>query len=1044
MIDFFARHPTAANLLMALLWAMGIVALPAIQRETMPDFSPSEVEIRALYPGANAEEVEEAVCLRLEDALDGIEDVAEIRADAREGVAAVTVKMAETGHFQTFLGDIEKAVDSIDDFPDQVEDPVITELGKTDLVLSIMVSGPMSVPDLKAYCEDLKARLKEAGLSLVDVKGFSDHQLQVALSADALRWFNLSTPQVAEIIRQQNTDLPAGAIETGQRDIMIRFVERRRTAAELEEVVILADGKGAEIRLGDIGTVTDRFELDEDKIMMDGRRTAILSINKTQSQDTIRIADTAKAYIDQERQPQVDLVITQDQSVILKDRIKMLVTNGWQGLLLVFLTMWLFFNLRVSFWVAMGLPASFLGAFFFLPHIDLTISMLTLVGLLLGLGLMMDDAIVIAENIAAHRQRGKSGVRSAVDGTREVAAGVISSFITTIFILGPLAFIEGEMGQVLKVVPMILILVMGVSLVEAFLILPCHLGHAMGHQDPQRVSGLRRRVEGVLEWVREQVVGKTVELLIRWRYLFVGSVVAVFILSVGMLASGKVKMQGFPELEGDVIAARLLMPQGTPLYRTEAAVDRLLEALTRMNDRFKPQQPGEQDLVQTTSVQFNQNVDAYENGPHLATVTVDLLSAEYRVGRVDDYIAAWREEIGPIPNLISLTLTETAVGPGGRVIEVRLRGKEIEPMRRAMAEVSAWFGQFAGVSNLAEDLRPGKPELRLRLRKGAATYGIKAEEVAQQLRASFHGVVADEIQVGPESYEIYVRTAVEDQDSLADLEYFDVILSDGSQVPLTALVHWEQGQGWARLARFDGMRAITLRGDVDARVANTAELMGLFRATFLDGFGQKYPDIKVTIAGETAEAGITQKSMQRALMIGMVGVFFLLSFQFRSYTEPLIVMVAIPFALIGVIWGHLLMGVQLSTPSILGFIALAGIVVNDSILLVVFLKNALARGKEIQAAAAEASRSRFRAVLLTSATTIAGLLPLLFEQSLQAQILIPLVISTAFGLMASTVLVILVIPCLYVILGDLRMIERLTPESAETAAGESTAAIASE
>ena len=1026
MIKFFAGHPTAANLLMVLFLVIGILALPGIKRETMPDFSSSEIEIRALYPGAGAEEVEEAVCLRLEDALDGIEYVKEIRSDAREGVAVVTVKMAENGKFQTFLNDIEKAVDAIDDFPDQVEDPVITELGKTDLVLSILVSGPMSVLDLKAYCEDLKGRLKEIGLSLVDIEGFSDHQLQVELSVDALRVFNLSVPQVAELIREQNTDLPAGTIETGQRDIMIRFVDRRRSPSELEEIVILADDKGAEVRLGNIGTVIDRFELDEDKVMMDGRRTAIVKINKTKTQDTIRVADKAKAFIAKERQrrPQLELIITQDQSVILVDRIDMLITNGWQGLLLVFLTMWLFFSLRVSFWVVMGLPATFLGAFYFLPYLGLTINMLTLVGLLLGLGLMMDDAIVIAENIASHRQRGKSTLQSTVDGTREVAVGVISSFITTICILGPLAFIKGEMGQVLKVIPMLFILVMGVSLVEAFLYLPCRLGHAMHGRDPEKVSGLRRRVDSVLEWVRAQVVGKTVELLIRWRYLFVGSVIGVFILSIGMLASGKIKMQGFPELEGDVIAARLLMPQGTPLYRTEAAVDRLLEALDRMNDNFKLLQPEQQNLVLNTSVQFNQNRDAYENGPHVATVTVDLLGAEKRTGRVDDYIAAWREEIGPIPSLISLTLTEPAMGPGGRAIEIRLRGKKIERMRQAIAEVKAWFEQFEGVSNLAEDLRPGKPELRLRLRKGATTYGIKADDVARQLRASFHGVIADEIQVGPEAYEIYVRTAAKDQDSLADLEYFDVILSDGRHIPLTTLVHWKQGQGWARVARFDGMRAITLRGDVDARVANTAELMGLFGNTFLTTFNQKYPDIDVTIAGETAEGQITQQSMQRALLIGMVGVFFLLSFQFRSYTEPLIVMVAIPFALIGVIWGHILMGVDLSTPSILGFIALAGIVVNDSILLVVFLKNALARGKDLHAAAAEASRSRFRAVLLTSATTIAGLLPFLFEKSLQAQILIPVVTSTAFGLMASTVLVILVIPCLYVILGDLGLLGR--------------------
>lgn len=1037
MIAFFVRHPTAANLLMVLFLAIGLMTLSDIKRETMPDFTSSEVEIRAVYPGATAMEVEEAVCLRLENALDGLEYIEEIQSDGREGGATVTVKMAEGGELLTFLGDIEKAVNAITDFPEDVEDPVISELGKTDQVLSVQVSGPLSLSDLKAYCEELRNRLKEHGLSLIDISGFSDHRFQVELSADKLRLLNLSVAQVAEIIQQQNSDLPAGTIETAEQDVLIRFVDQRRTVSEYETIVIKADHKGGEIRLGDIGTIRDQFELDEDKIIKNDRRVAVLSIKKLKTQDTIRIANKAKAFIENERlrQPQLELVISQDQSTILIDRIDMLFSNGWQGLLLVFLTMWLFFGLKVSFWVTMGLPVSFLGAAFLLPYFDLTINMLTLVGLLLGLGLMMDDAIVIAENIAAHRQRGKSAVQAAIDGTREVSVGVISSFITTVCILGPLAFIKGEMGQVLKVIPMILILIMSVSLVEAFLILPCHLSHALHKSQQTSASWVRHNVEKMLNWLREQVVGKSVVFLIRYRYFFISSVLALFILSVGMLASGKIKMQGFPELEGDVVAARLLLPQGTPLHRTEEAIDRILVALEKVGERFDPLQPEQQRLVQNVSINFNENIDAYENGPHVATVNVDLLSSEKRVGRVDDYLKTWREEIGPIPSLINLTLTETAMGPGGKDIEIRLRGKDIDQMLLATTEVKEWFIQFAGVSNLIEDLRPGKPELRLKMRPGATTYGIKAGEVARQVRASFQGITADEIQVGQESYEINVRAAMKDQDSLADLEYFDVVLSNGIRVPLTKLVSWKHDQGWARVARFDGIRTITLRGDVDDNVVSTAELMSLFQNWFTDEIGRKYAGVSVTIAGATAEAQITQKSMSKALLTGLVGVFLLLSFQFRSYSEPLIVMVAIPLSLIGVIWGHILMGVQLSTPSILGFIALAGIVVNNSILLVVFLKNAISEGKELHIAAADASRSRFRAVLLTSATTIAGLLPLLFETSLQAQILIPLVISTAFGLMISSVLVILVIPCLYVILGDFGLQEQISSTTeAETKA----------
>jgi HAE1 family hydrophobic/amphiphilic exporter-1 len=1031
MIRFFTEHPTAANLLMVILFIVGLFTLPKIRRETLPDYAPSEVEIRIKYPGATAQEVEAAVCQRVEDALDSINFVKEIRSDAREGLALVTIEMSEDGNFQTFLNDIEKEVDAIDEFPPEVEDPVISELGRTDPVMAVLVSGPLSVPDLKAYCEDLKDRMQESGLSLIDIAGFSDHQLRVSLSEAALRRTGLSAMQVAERIAGQSKDIPLGNIETRERDILLRFVDQRRTPEALAKLIILANPRGGELRLGDIAQIADVFETDAEKIVVKGRRSALLQIEKTKKQDTLKIAEKAKAFIEKERRrhPQIELTVTQDQSIILNDRLEMLISNGLQGLLLVFLTMWIFFNVKVSFWVAMGLPVSFLGAFLFVPHLNLSINMFTMVGLLLALGLLMDDAIVIAENIAAHRQKGKSSMAAAVDGTKEVAAGVVSSFATTVCILGPLAFIEGPIGRVLRVVPMVLILVMAVSLIEAFLILPAHLGHAMHSYDPAKTSRLRKTFDGFIAWMRDNLLGRTVVLLLQWRYFFLGSVLGVFILSVGMVASGKVKIQGFPELEGDVVMARLLMPQGTPLARTETRVAQILTALDRTNQAFKSHQPGNQDLIQNASVQFNQNTEAFENGPHLATITVDLLSAEKRSGTIDVYLARWRKEIGRLPDVISLTFGEPWFGPGGRPIEIRLRGKDLAAMKQAVTELKTWFGQFAGVLNLADDLRPGKPELRMRMREGATGIGIDATNVAQQLRAAIQGLTADEVQVGPESYEIDVRLSAKDRSSLEDVENFKVVLPDGRQVPLRTIVEWSLGTGWARIARFNGMRAVSLRGDVDTRLVNINELMSLFRGTYLNSFTEKYPDLHLVITGEPEETNTTRKSMLGAMGLGFIGVFILLSFQFRTYTEPLIVMVAIPFSFIGVVWGHALMGVPISMPSLLGFIALAGIVVNDSILLVMFLKNARAKGLALHEAAVQASRSRFRAVLLTSATTIAGLLPLLFEKSLQAQILRPLVISTAFGLLASTVLVLLAIPCMYMILGDFGLIEKIRVEA---------------
>ncbi len=1026
MIRFFAGHPTAANLLMALFLIAGLISLPYVLRETMPDYAPSEVEIRIVYPGANAEKVEEAVVQRVEDALDDINYLHEIRSDSREGLAIITAEMDEDGDFAVFFNDIERGIGAIDDFPEDVEEPVIEELARTDLVLGLLISGPLGLSDLKAYAEDLKDRMQESGLTLIDIAGFSQHQLRVSLSAAELRRTGLTVPMVAAAIAAQNRDTPLGIIETSDSDILLRFDDQRRTAEELATLVIWASPEGAEIRLAEIASIEDLFELNEQSIVMNGKRCALLNIRKTKSGDTIRIANLAKDFIaaERQRQPQMSFMISQDESLILSDRLNMLIMNGVQGLVLVFLVMWAFFHVRISFWVAMGLPVSFLGAFLVAPQLGLSVNMFTMVGLLLALGLLMDDAIVIAENVAAHRQQGKSPLQAAVDGTKEVAGGVFSSFITTICVLAPLAFIGGQIGRVLRVVPMILLLVLTVSLIEAFMILPAHLNHAMQHFDPLKAGPIRRRFDAFIEWVRQSLTGRLVQVLLRYRYLVFSTLVALFVLSIGLLASGRIKIQGFPELEGDVVLARLLMPQGTPLSRTELTVAHILAALERTNAVFAVQQPGKRDLVENSYIQFSHNSEAFESGPHVATITVDLLSAEERTGSIDAYLAEWRRQIGTIPDVVSLSLGEPGFGPGGRPIEIRLRGTDLENLKAGSSDLQSWFSQYVGVINLSDDLRPGKPELRLRLRADAHGVGITGEEVAQQLRGAFQGMVADEIQVGSESYEIEVRLAEADRNTLQNVDDFMLLLANGQEVPLRSVATWEMERGWARIGRFNRMRAVTLFGDVDTRLINTNELISLFRKTYLQEFRQKYPALNLAIAGEPEETGKARRSMLAALALGMIGIFVLLSFQFRSYSEPLIVMIAIPFSLIGVVFGHALMRVPISMPSLLGFIALAGVVVNDSILLVIFLKSARAAGVPLEEAAAGASRDRFRAVLLTSSTTIAGLLPILFERSLQAQILKPLVISSAFGLLASTLLVLLALPCMYMILGDLGWIEK--------------------
>jgi len=1022
MIAFFARHPTAANLLMIVFLAVGVLSLGRLRRETFPDFRPTEVEVRIVYRGATAEEVEEAVCQRVEDALDRVRFVKELRSDARDGLAIVTVRMEPEGKYQAFKDEIDTAVAAIDDFPPEVEEPAITQLHTTDLVLSILVAGPLPLTDLKAYCEDFKERLQQQPeVSLVQIRGFSTRQLRIELSDEALRRYGLNAAEVADIVGRQSVNLPAGVIQSPDGELTVRFVDQRRSPRELEDLVIVAGPGGAEIRLGDLGRVRDLFEPEEEQVLFGGRRAGLLNIEMTRNQDVIRVADVVKRFIDAERErhPQLDFSVTRDTSILVRDRLKLLVTNGWQGMLLVFVTLWLFFHLRLSFWVVMSLPVSFLGALFVMPYLGLTINMMTMVGLLLALGILMDDGIVIAENIATHRALGKPPLQAAVDGVREVQAGVFSSFITTVCVLGPLAFLAGDIGKVLQVVPLVLILVLVVSLIEAFCILPAHLGHALHQGGGSGERGLRRHVDWLIDGVRERLVGCTVDALLRWRYLWIGTVIGVFVVSLSLIAGGIVKFQAFPDLDGDVIEARLVLAPGTPLARTQDVVRRMTDALERVNERFAPLQPDGRALVETVYVQLNQNAEAFENGPHVATVTADLLTAEHRKTVLDDVFRAWREEAGSLPDMVSMAYTEPGFGPQGRSLEIRLQGNDLQELKAGATELRQWLAEFAGVLNLADDLRVGKPELRIRLRQGAFGLGLDAEAMARQLRSAFQGVTADEIQVGRESYEIDVRFRHEDRDSLADLEGFHFTLPQGGRVPLGSVAVVETQRGWSRIARVDRLRTVTLRGDIDARLTNTMQLVAQLRNHFFPDFQRRHPGIAVTFEGEPKEGVTTRLSILRGMLIGLLGVFILLSFQFRSYVEPLIVMAAIPLALIGVVAGHLLMQINLSMPSVLGFVSLAGIVVNDSLLLVLFLKTARQQGGDVLESAARASRQRFRTIILTSLTTIAGLLPLLAERSLQAQVLIPLATSITFGLMASTVLVLLVIPCLYAILNDL-------------------------
>lgn len=1023
MIRYFARHPTAANLLMVVFVLLGLVALPDLRRESYPVFEPSQIRISASYPGADAEIVDETLVQTIEEAIAGLDGVASLTSQAREGSASITVEVDDEVPIADVLADVKSAVDSLRDLPPDLDPPRVTAVSRRSPVASIAVTGPMSAQDLKLYCEQLRRELlRDENIAQVSLSGFSTHQIRIQLKQAALARHGLSVADVASAVQAQSVDAPIGTIERAGGDILVRYSDKRTSVDELAELVVKGEASGAELRLGDLAEIRDTFAVEEEQTQFNGQRACTLGISKTAWQDSLEVLGAVERFLaDQEvRKPTgVTLTLTQNMAAGISDQIGLLFTNAWQGLLLVLVTLWLFFHVRLAFWVAVGLPVSVLGSLWALGQLGQTINMMTMMGMLVALGLVMDDAIVLAENFAAHRERGASP--SSVKWVKEVSAGIVSSLLTTIAVFVPLMGIEGRIGRVLQVIPVVLVAVLVVSLLEAFLILPNHLAHTFAHVDPTKKSRAREWFDTRFARFRERRLGGAVDFAVRHRWATLGLVVALLFASFGMVTSGRLRYVAFPSAEGDVAEFRLALPPGAPLERTQQEVDRVVAAAWRVSEKLTPEQPEQKPLVRNVSARFNYNPDVTdESGPHLATVSVDLLGIEERTTTLSAFSQAWRKEVGPLSSsAVSKFAEATRGGPAGNPIEVEIQCEDLDRAKEVSQRIQDWFMQNPGVFDMGDDLDPGSEQVRVRLRPGAGSTGLTGNAVAQQVRSALSGVSAQNFFSKGEEYELYIELEHRARDTLADLEYLPIAVAPGVNMPLGSIATIEVTSSFARLSRRDGSRTVTVTGNINEEEANAAEVMGRFMAEVAPELEREFPDVRLTAGGAAKQSAEALNSMFTRMAIGLFAVFTLLSLQFRSFIAPVVVMAAIPFAFVGVVWGHLLMGMPLSSQSVFGVIAISGVVVNDSILLMEFINRARVRGAAPLAAAGQASRDRFRAVLLTSATTIAGLFPLMFETSRHAQSLVPVAVSIVFGLMASTVLVLIVIPAIYAVLSDL-------------------------
>lgn len=1024
MIRYFAAHPTAANIMMTVIILLGLVALPTLNKETFPEIKLNQVQVSVPYPGAGPIEVEEGICNRLEDATDGISFLEEQVCVARDNIGTLTLDMQEQGNLQLFLNDVNSAVDSITDFPDNAEEPIIEELGRTRPVVSVAINANLTQPELKALAEYYRNRLLALPeVPIVTVSGFSTHQLSVLVKPDTLRQYQLSIQDIANLIRDQALDLPAGNLEASEQTYQIRFTNERTTPLQLADLVILDTEQGGRVRLGDIATIRDDFSDEEMRTDLNGKPAAILKISKNTSDDTLTVFNAVKQFVDEEntRLPETTrLVITQDSASIVQDRLNLLVKNGLQGLILATLALFLFFSWRYTFWVALGLPISFIGGLVLMSVFGVSINMISMVALLMAIGILMDDAIVLSESIETEYRNGKTPMHAAVDGVKKVARGVLSSFTTSAILFGSLLFLKGDMGQVMGVLPVVLLSVLSISLIEAFLILPHHLKHSLEKHHNDRKSSLRLSFENRFEQLRMKV-GQLGDIAIHYRYLVLGGAIALFVVSIGLLAAGVVKFKSFPDIEGNILEAKILLPQGTPFSRTEDVVQIMLRSLDKTRQQLPPEDNGE--LIKNIQVSYSTNTDSGEEGEHLATISLDLLDAEKRNSSLNQLRRLWSELTPDIPDAIAIQYKEPTLGPAGQAISIRLQGNNLEQLSKASWELQNWLKGYPAVSNIMDDLRPGKRQFSVSLYPGALSSGLDAQKISSQLRAAYQGIKVSDIYRGREAYEINVMLDSDPAVALSDFDRLVVFSKQGVDIPLTAIAEIKEQREYSRITRVNHQRTVTITGDIDAEIGNTNEIIGDTKNRFLPSLAEKYPDLFISLEGEVKNSRETNTSVLTGFILGIAGVYLLLCLQFRNYIEPVVVMMNIPLALIGVIWGHLIMGLDMTMPSMIGFVSLAGVVVNDSILLVEFVKHRCREGMILHEAAGQAVRDRFRAIFLTSITTVAGMLPLLSETSLQAQVLVPLVASVVFGMISSTLLVLLVLPAGFTILEDLGFVE---------------------
>jgi multidrug efflux pump subunit AcrB len=1022
------RNPVFVNLLMVCILAGGYFSARGMVRESYPEFSDDHIAVEVIWPGASPEDVERAICTPIEEALRGLEGVRKISSSANENFGTVWIGLlSRVRDRDAILQDIKDRVGQITDWPSDAEEPIVREMVVRREVVNVAIHGDVAERILKQMAREVENDLTAyPEISQVVLSGVRDDEILIEVSEEALRAYNLSLEQIMAVVARSSLDLPAGVIRTAEEEVTLRVTGQRYHAADYEQLVVI-EQDGAAVRLGEIARVREGFEDAIIQGRFNGERAVVVQVFKTPDQDSSRIAAIVRDYVEARQgglPERVGMSVWGDTSFDIDSRIMMLLTNAVAGIALVFLTLWLFLELRIAAWVIVGIPISFGGALIAMYLFGQTLNLISLFGLIIVSGIIVDDAIVIADAVYRRRQEGRSPELASIEGATAMSLPVLGASITTITAFMPLLFVVGVMGKFIYVLPVVVIAAIAMSAIEAFVVLPSHLCHREPLGVPvreRRPTRVRVAIQAAIEKVITQWYRPLYRLALNYRAVTISLAVGGMIVVAGMVAGGRTPVVVFPKEDGNLLRARIRFPQGTPASVAEETIRRLEEAAWALNDdpELRPARPG--SLVrQVYSIAGEFAGYLALRGSHLCETQIELMPAEYRRIRDDQIMERWRALVGPIHSASEFRIDRQNIGPVEQPIEIRLLGYDLEQMGEVSEAVQARLREFAGVTNVTDDLVPGKRELRVSLRPSARTLGLTLEDVAKQLRIGFHGGEAVRLYRDRDQVKVRVRLPEEGRRSISDVEYLRINTPLGHEVPFLEVADVSWGRGYNYIMHQDGKRRVRVLADADDRRANTEQIINVLQAGVLDEIVQTYPGVMWEFGGDRERLQESLSSLYRGFDLAIIAIYTILAAMLRSYIQPIVIMLAVPFGLIGAVVGHAVMGLDLTLMSLFGIVALSGVVVNDSLVLLDAINAGVREGKTVLEAVRTAGEARFRAVWLTSITTIAGLGPLIFERSSQAQPVIPMAVSLSFGLMFATVLTLFVVPSLYLVVNDAR------------------------